>query len=202
MSNDDICFIGSLAHVKIIDVCCPRQFLSVARWIAGGGRGLVYLRVMRNASPALYPEDYEFEYGKAQLVRREKDARIVIVSSGHGVIEALRAAELLSGDGIPVSVADMPSYDGAFLRDAVRDGQSILFAEQNNGALYDRWCRDIVRHGISLKVAQITAMNTRDADDNLRFIQSGTYDQIAEALDLSAPRIADAVKRLVRTEVA
>ncbi|MDR3138389.1 MAG: hypothetical protein LBT95_01815 [Treponema sp.] len=193
MSNDDICFVGSLAHVKIIDTCCPRQFLSVARWIAQGGRGLVYLRVMRNPSPALYDPGYLFEYGKGYFLRRERDPQGVIVSSGHGVIEALAAAELLSQRGLGVSVVDMPSYDGELLGNLIEGGVKILFAEQNNGALFDRFSRDALKRGLSLRAGQVRALNTRDSGDGLRFIQSGSYPQLIKALGLRAEDIAAAL---------
>ncbi|MDR2103452.1 MAG: hypothetical protein LBP42_05035 [Treponema sp.] len=193
MSNDDICFIGSLAQVKVIDTCCPRQFLSAARWIAQGGRGLVYLRVMRNPSPALYGPDYLFEYGKGYFLRREKDSRGVIISSGHGVIEALAAAELLSQRGFAVSVVDMPSYDGELLGNLCGGGQKILFAEQNNGALFDQFSRDALKRGLPLQPGQVRALNTRDSGDGLRFIQSGSYPQLIKALGLTAEDIASAL---------
>jgi transketolase len=196
MSNDDICFFNSLAHVKLIDTCCPRQFLAAARWIAQGGRGLVYLRVMRSPSPALYDKDYEFEYGKGHLLRQEEKPKAVIISSGHAVLESLKAAELLAGENIPVSVADMPSYDGGLLGDLAKTGIYLLFAEQNNGALFDRFSRDIQKRKIPVRPGQIIAMNTRDREDELHFIQSGSYEQIIEALGLTAADIFSVVKQL------
>ena len=47
MGNDDCTIFDGLAHVKIIDVSCPQQMLSLMRWIMEGNRGLLYVRVMR-----------------------------------------------------------------------------------------------------------------------------------------------------------
>ncbi|MDR1863347.1 MAG: hypothetical protein LBQ67_05435 [Treponema sp.] len=196
MSNDDICFINSLAQVKVIDTCCPRQFLSAARWIAEGGRGLVYLRVMRSPSPALYDADYEFEYGKGCFLRREDEPKAVIISSGHGVLEALSAAELLAQEGILVSVVDMPSYDSDIPKDFAAKGIPVVFAEQNNGALFDAFSRDVLKKHIPLRPGQAAAVNTRGEGDKLCFIQSGSYRQIIEALGLGAENIADVIKKL------
>ncbi|GHV90734.1 hypothetical protein AGMMS50268_12370 [Spirochaetia bacterium] len=196
MSNDDICFIGSLAHVKVIDTSCPRQFLAIARWIAQGNRGLVYLRVMRSPSSALYDDDFEFEYGKGYFLREEKGHKAALISSGHAVLESLAAAGLLAKDGIPVSVIDMPSYDGGLLQGLVESGVPLLFAEQNNGALFDRFSRDALKKQLSAKPGQIIALNARDTQDKLRFIQSGSYGQIIEGLGLRAEDIAAAVKKI------
>ncbi|MFA9381960.1 MAG: transketolase C-terminal domain-containing protein, partial [Acetanaerobacterium sp.] len=175
MSNDDICFFDQLAHVKIIDTCCPRQFLSVAKWIAQGNRGLVYLRVMRSPSPALYAPDYEFAYGKGNFLRRADNAKAVVISSGHGVLEALSAAELLDNEGVAVSIVDMPSYDGQLLRELAASGAVLLFAEQNNGALLDRFSRDLLTDRFPCDLKKVLHLNTRDREERLQFIQSGTY---------------------------
>jgi transketolase len=196
MSNDDICFINSLAHVKVIDTCCPRQFLAAARWIAQGNRGLVYLRVMRNPSPALYDANYEFEYGKGYLLHQVEKPKAALVSSGHAVLESLKAAELLAKENIPVSVVDMPSYDGVLLRDLAGTGTFLIFAEQNNGALFDQFSRDVLKRKIPIRSGQIIAMNTRGREDELRFIQSGSYEQIIEAMGLTAGDIFRSVRQL------
>ncbi len=42
MGNDDITIFDGIAHLKIIDVSCPRQLLAIMKWIMEGNRGLVY----------------------------------------------------------------------------------------------------------------------------------------------------------------
>ena len=196
MDNDDINFFLQLAHVKVIDVCCPQQLLSVGKWIAQGGKGLVYLRVMRNPSPILYPADYEFAYGKATMLRQANNAKAVIVSSGHGVLEALEAADLLAKDGIAVSVLDMPSYDSETLRALAASGVNIIFAEQNNGAWFDLFSRDLLANRFACNLNKVHQLSTKNADGTLRFIQSGTYGQLVKELGLSAGCIANLVRGL------
>jgi len=195
MGNDDMQTVGQIAHVKIIDVSCPQQLLSVCRWLAGGNRGLVYLRVMRNPSRVLYRPDYEFTYGKGYLLHRgggPGDA--VIVSGGRGVLEALAAAELLEKDGVGVSVIDMPSFDGAKIAKWIGAGHPVLFAEQNNGYLYDCFARYALAQGITVPAGAVRAVNTRGADGALQFVHSGTYEQLIEAFGLDKAGIAGAVR--------
>jgi transketolase C-terminal domain/subunit len=151
---------------------------------------------MRSPSPALYDDAYEFEYAKAYYLKKEKNHQAVIISSGHAVLESLSAAELLAAEGIPVSVADMPSYDSGFLKDAAGSGVLFVFVEQNNGLLFDLFSRDVLKNQISLRPKQVTALNTRDAQDKLRFIQSGSYEQLIEALGLRAVDIVSVIKKL------
>ncbi|HVW83749.1 MAG TPA: hypothetical protein VHB50_03675, partial [Bryobacteraceae bacterium] len=65
MGNDDITMFDGSAHLRIVNVSCPRQLLAIMRWVMEGNRGLVYVRVMRAASPVLYGEDFRFEFGRA-----------------------------------------------------------------------------------------------------------------------------------------
>jgi transketolase len=196
MSNDDMVFINNLAHVKVIDCSCPRQFQAVSRWIAAGNKGLVYLRVMRSPSPALYDADFEFEYGKGYYLRKAPSPKAVLVSSGHGVLEALAAADLLEAAAFPVSVVDMPSYDAVLLRTIAESKIPLVFAEQNNGALFDSFGRDALKKDMALKKGAVHALNTRDRNDELQFIQSGSYEQIADALGLSGEKIARYVQEM------
>src|SRR5258708_33628452 len=92
MANDDATIFDGMAHLKIIDVSCPQQLLSIMKWIMEGNRGLVYLRVMRTPSGVLYGGDYVFEFGKGAVVRRRAEGHAVVGSSRRGVHEAGGAA--------------------------------------------------------------------------------------------------------------
>src|SRR4029453_8342311 len=102
MGNDDCTIFDGLARVKIIDVSCPQQMLSLMRWIMEGNRGLLYVRVMRTPSAVIYGPDYTFAFGKGHVLRETPDDRAVIVSSGRGVHEALAAAARCAEQGLPV----------------------------------------------------------------------------------------------------
>jgi transketolase len=197
MCNDDINIVGQLAHLKIIDTSCPQQLISVAKWVAEGNRGLVYLRTMRNASPVLYDSSYIFEYGKGYFLRGGEDSIAAVVTSGHGVLEAITAAEILEKDGISVAVIDMPSYDSELLGRLVQADKTILFAEQNNGWLFDTFSRDCLQNQLAINTSKILQLSTRDNYNRLQFIQSGTYEQIRDVLSLCPDSIALKLKSMV-----
>ena len=48
--------------------CCLKKVepKTVTDRIMEGNRGLVYLRVMRTPSAVIYPDDYDFEFGKGR----------------------------------------------------------------------------------------------------------------------------------------
>ena len=139
MANDDVLVFDAIAHLKIIDVSCPRQLLSIMQWIMEGNRGLVYLRVMRTPSAVLYGSDYAFQFGKGRILR--DGDRAAIVSSGRGVHEAMAAADLCPG----IAVVDMPSIDGELLLQLYDSRRLLIFAEQNNGYIWQNFLKVLYR---------------------------------------------------------
>ena len=144
MGNDDSTTFDAVAHLKIIDVSCPQQMLSIMKWIMEGNRGLVYLRVMRTGSAVLYGSDYVFAFGKGHRLRSSPEDRATIISSGRGVHEALAAAAKCAAAGIPgwcggYAVDRRAAVVGSVqLRPAIDSGgteQWIYLAEFAQGAL-------------------------------------------------------------------
>ncbi|MDE3199243.1 MAG: transketolase [Acidobacteriota bacterium] len=185
MGNDDITIFDGAGHLKIVNISCPRQLLGAMRWVMAGNRGLVYLRVMRAPSKVLYGDDFVFEFGKSWALRESADDAAVIVTSGRGVHEALEAARMAQETfGIAVGVVDMPSVDAERLESLRASGKLIVFAEQNNGFLWQNYLRAGRGAGRALMV------NTLGADGRPQYIHSGTYEQLLDAFGLSPALLA------------
>ncbi len=194
MANDDATIFDGMAHLKIIDVSCPQQLLSIMKWIMEGNRGLVYLRVMRTPSAVLYGGDYVFEFGKGHVVRQSADSRATIVSSGRGVHEALAAAAMCPG----VSVVDMPSIDEHLLLELYDSGKPMLIAEQNNGYIWQNLLKVLYRHrGERAGTSRIVTINTLNAEGKPQFIHSATYEELIEVYRLSGSKLAERLRGLV-----
>jgi transketolase C-terminal domain/subunit len=200
MGNDDNTTFDGVAHLKIIDVSCPQQMLSIMKWTMEGNRGLTYVRVMRTGSAVLYGPDYEFEFGKAYVLRQSDTDKAILVSSGRGVHEALGAADLCAKDGINVMVVDMPSIDEDLLIKLYETGLPIFFAEQNNGYLWQNFLKVLYRHRstASLKgLDNVRTINTLDANGDKQFIHSATYEELIEIFGLTPAAIAGAVRKAI-----
>src|SRR5215469_7776314 len=196
MGNDDITMFDGSAHLRIINVSCPRQLLAIMKWIMDGDRGLVYVRVMRAASPVLYGEDYQFEFGQSWTLRGGDEAQAVIVTSGRGVHEALRAADECAKRQIGVRVIDMPSVDEETLTNLAASGKLIVFAEQNNGFLWQNHARLALRRRFA--PGNAIAVNALDHQGRPQFIHSGLYEELIESFGLSARQIADTITKGLR----
>jgi transketolase len=196
MGNDDITTFDAVGQLRIIDVSCPQQMLSIMRWIMTGNQGLVYVRVMRTGSTVLYGNDYTFEFGKANILRQAKNDRAAIISSGRGVHEALAAAELCAKEGIGVTVVDMPSVDEALLLELYNSGKVLLFAEQNNGYLWQNLLKAVYRNRdlATGSLQRVLTVNTLNTNGRPQFIHSATYEELVEVFGLSPVHIARTVQ--------
>ena len=201
MGNDDCTMFDGLAHVKIIDVSCPQQLLSLMMWIMEGNRGLLYVRVMRTPSAVIYGNNYTFEFGKGHFVRESADDVAVIVSSGRGVHEALAAATECAASGLQVGVVDMPSIDEDLLMQLCESGTIVCLAEQNNGFILQNLLKLRYRRGgqASRDPGNVLSINTLDVDGRPQFIHSGTYEELIHAFGLAPAQIAAAIAERVRS---
>jgi transketolase C-terminal domain/subunit len=201
MGNDDCTIFDGMAHLKIIDVSCPQQMLSVMRWTMEGNRGLLYIRVMRTPSAVIYGSDHTFEFGKGNILRQSPKEAAVIVSSGRGVHEALAAAAECSRTGLDVGIVDMPSIDEELLIELYESGKVICLAEQNNGYILQNLLKILFRRRKDswTGVDRILPINTLDAHGRPRFIHSGTYEELTRAFGLSSSQIAAALARMCGT---
>ncbi|MGI4758402.1 MAG: transketolase C-terminal domain-containing protein [Janthinobacterium lividum] len=198
MGNDDLLTFDATAQVKIVNVSCPQQMLSLMRWTMEGNRGLLYVRVMRTPSPVLHGADYTFEFGKGEVLRRADSDTIVLISSGRGVHEALAAAELCAKSGVGVTVVDMPSVDDSLLVELASSGKTLVFAEQNNGYLWLNFGKVLYRHRdrITGEPGPVLTINTLDKDGKPQFIHSATYEELTEVFGLSAAALAQKLLQL------
>ena len=95
--------------------------------------GPVYIRLGRSDVPVLFDENYEFEVGKAGLLKSGED--VTIIATGLMVGPALEAAESLKDDGISAQVLNMGSIkpiDVNAISDAAIKTGAIVTAEEHS----------------------------------------------------------------------
>jgi transketolase len=194
MGNDDLLVFSKIAHLKIIDVSCPNQLISIMKWIMEGNKGLVYLRIPRAPINTIYNAKYTFNFGKAhRLAGAEKDP-IAIVSSGRGVHEALEAARLLKEKGIDASVYDMASIDKDLLAGLCEKEKLVAIAEQNNGYIFENVQKTCYEIGKKRK-AEIIPINLLDSRGNYRFIHSASYKELIENYRIDSSNIMSRIEK-------
>lgn len=95
--------------------------------------GPVYIRVGRGPEPVVYGSDYDFEIGKAILLRQGKD--VALVATGCMVAKALLAASELEKLGIAASVLNVHTLkplDRTAIAEVARNTMGVVTVEDHN----------------------------------------------------------------------
>lgn len=196
MGNDDALIYNEAAHIKIINVSCPQQLLSIMKWIMEGNKGIIYLRILRSAAPTIYDSDFVFEFGKAYMVKEQEDPLATIVSTGRGVHEAMKAARILESNNIPVNVVDMPTVDKQAIVDLHKSGKPVFVVEQNNGYLWTNFREVLFSCESKIDTQQLIPVNTASRDGR-HYIHSGTYSELVSHYGLDAESICENITNVL-----
>lgn len=108
-----------------------------------------YIRVGRNPVPEIYDEKTVFTMDKAQVAREGGD--VLLVACGETVWHALRAAEILEGEGISAAVLDLYSIKPL-------DGETLVrWAQKVRGVITVE--EHVACGGLGAAVAQVLAQS-------------------------------------------
>lgn len=185
-SIEDIALVRALPNMTVI---VPADAVETQKAVAAAvaHRGPVYIRLGRPAVPVLFDESYSFRLGKAVILRQGGDA--AIFATGIMVSEALKAADLLSGRGVEVSVVNVHTIKPL-------DVETVSELAAKTGAVVTAEEHSIIG-GLGSAVAEVLAehcpvpmvrVGIRD-----RFGESGKPGDLLEAFGLTAAHIVEAV---------
>ncbi|QGV77724.1 transketolase [Streptomyces ficellus] len=135
MGLEDLAMVRSVHGSTVLHPCDANQTARLVATMADL-KGVRYLRTSRGDMPVLYGPDETFPVGGSKVLRTHgDDDRATIVAAGVTVHEALKAADLLAGHGIPVRVIDLYSVkpvDTDTLNDAARATGCLLTVEDHH----------------------------------------------------------------------
>jgi transketolase len=159
--------------------------------IAARTEGPFYIRVMRPKTPVIYDDTYRLELGRWDRLRDGSD--VTLIAIGDMVSICLEAADLLASEGVKARVLNASSL-------RPMDRQALLAAADETGAIVT--AEDHFIHGgLGSLVAGVLAeerptpvafVGMRD-----RYGTSGSWEQVLEYFDLTAPAVARAAKEVM-----
>ncbi len=129
---EDITIMRALPNMRVIVPADATETKSVINAVADI-EGPFYVRLGRANVPYVMPDDYEFKLGKAYTFSTGKDVNII--AAGIMVDTALKAAEILSKEGIDTGVINMASIkpmDEEALLNAAKSCKLIVTAEEHS----------------------------------------------------------------------
>lgn len=193
-ATDDLAMMRAIPGLTIVDPCDALDIKQAVPQIAAHA-GPVYMRLLRGNVPVVLDEyDYQFELGKAKLLRDGAD--VLIISSGILTMRALEAARQLQQDNIGVAVLHSPTIkplDGETLRrEASRAGRLVVVAENHSivGGLGQAVAALLMNAGIAPAFRQIALPD--------KFLDAGALPTLHERYGISTDAIAEQIKKWLR----
>jgi transketolase len=117
-------------------VLYPSDAVSAERVVeeAAGYKGIVYIRTNRGGTPVIYDNDERFPIGGCKVLRKSVKDKVLLISAGMTLHEALAAHEELMKEGIAVRVIDLYSVkpiDKKTIQEAAQHTSFVLTVEDH-----------------------------------------------------------------------
>lgn len=108
-THQEVADLSVLRAMPNMTVLAPADAVEVraCMLVANDLPGPVYVRMTRDPEPVIFPADYEFELGRAVVVRQGAD--IALISTGAQTPRCLAAADELAREGISALVLHVPT---------------------------------------------------------------------------------------------
>lgn len=189
---EDIAIMRALPNMKVI---CPADAIATKKAVfaIAGDYGPTYLRTMRNPTPIIYDDSYEFEIGKGNIILDEGDD-VAIIAVGIMVLMALEASKLLKEKGIRAKVVDMSTIKPI-------DSDLIINLAKTTGAIVTCEDHNIIG-GLGSAVAEIIVENYPVPMKRIglkdTFGESGDWKELFEIYGLSPKHIVEACVDVIK----
>lgn len=190
MPFEDIGMMRCVPEVTIIEPADSVMLADVLE-TTKNSFGVFYIRLSRKKAAKIYEDGSKFEIGKAAKLRDGKD--VTIFATGICVAEALKAAELLAGEGISAAVSN------AFTIKPV-DKEAIIAAAKETGAIVTAENHNVI-NGLGSAVAEVLSENACVPLERIgvqdRFGEVGDVKYLMKTFQLTAEDIAEKAKKAI-----
>ena len=190
-ATEDIAMMRGIPGLTIVDPCDALDIEQAVPQIAAH-QGPVYMRLLRGNVPLVLDEyDYQFELGKAKLLRDGND--VLIISSGFMTMRALEVAQALAADNIDVAVLHSPTIkplDEAAIVEAVRYKHRLVVVAENHsviGGLGEAVASALLRHRVQPAGFQLAGLP--DA-----FLDAGALPTLHDRYGISTEALSKRIK--------
>ncbi len=192
---DDMTIMRAMPGMVSVAPADDVEARAALRW-AASYTGPTYIRLVRDATQRLFDESYEFVFGQAVVVREGRD--VTLISTGTQTPRVVDAADLLAADGIDAHVLHVPTLKPidvpAIVAAAERTGRVVTVEEHS------------VIGGLGGAVAETLSQHRPTVVDRIGlqdvYPESGPNDALLDIYGLSAVRVAEQVRQLLRGATA
>jgi transketolase len=187
---EDLALMRAMPGMTVIDPCDALEIEQAVPQIAAHA-GPVYMRLLRGQVPLVLDEyNYQFEIGKAKLLRDGAD--LLIISTGLMTMRALETVSLLKSDRIDAAVLHVPTIkpldEATILKEASRSGRMVVVAENHSivGGLGEAVAGLLLRSGVTPTFRQVALPD--------EYLDAGALPTLHERYGISTEAMARTIK--------
>lgn len=188
---EDLALMRAMPNMTVIDPCDALDIEQMVPAIAAH-KGPVYARLLRGNVPAVLDEyNYQFELGKAKMLRGGND--VLIISSGIMTMRALETAKALESDKVDVAVLHVPTIKPldteTIIREAKQTGRMVVVAENHTviGGLGEAVATTLLSAGVSCTFKQVALPD--------EFLDAGALPTLHDRYGISTDVMAANIKQ-------
>lgn len=192
---EDLALMRAIPNIVVIDPCDATELSQAVAAIAEYD-GPVYMRLLRGQVPVvLDPTTYQFDLGKAKLLRDGQD--VAIISTGLMTGRALDAASQLAGHGISAAVlhvSTMKPFDRESVLSLMGRVHTVVTAENHaiTGGLASAVADAAIDAGVSIRLKRVGIPDC--------FCESGSIPYLVKRYRLDAESIVEAARSAIEKE--
>lgn len=190
---DDLTIMRAMPGMVSVAPADDVEAAKVLRWAAAYD-GPCYVRLVRDPTQRLFDEGHVFRFGKAEVVREGGD--VTLVSTSTQTPRTVEAAELLAADGIEahvLHVATLKPLDVEAIVAAAERTNRVITVEEHTvlGGLGGAVAEALAEH----RPTRVNRIGLYDL-----YPQSGPNDALLDIYGLSAARVAEQVRAILRSD--
>ncbi len=189
--TEDIAIMRAMPNMTVI---APTDYFMARAAVRAAAKhiGPVYLRFTRDPLPILYDDSIDFTIGRS--INLKKGRNVTIISTGDMASQALKAANMLTAEGIDAAVIDMPTIKPI-------DHEAVMKAASETAGIVTVENHQIIG-GLGSAVAEVISENCPVPMKRLglrdTFGESGEYELLLEKYGFSSTHIAQACKEVMK----
>jgi transketolase len=186
-ATEDLNMMRGIADLTIIDPCDATELSQVVRAVADI-RGTVYVRLPRGRVPIEFDDTYQFELGRAKVLRVGE--RVGIISTGYMTARALDAMAILAPQSVRpglLHVSTIKPFDTVGILEFAGQYDRIVVAENHkvSGGLASLVIEALFESGV---VKPLDRIGLADA-----FFECGSQEYLEAKYDIDVTRFVRAI---------
>ena len=190
MSMEDVGIMRAIPGILVFEPVDGVQ-LKAAMPALVDYEGPVYMRLFRKEAPEVFPQNYQFDLLRADVLREGSD--VTIAASGILVPEALNAAEALAIEGISAEVINFHTLKPL-------DEESLLASVQKTGCIVTAENHSVVG-GLGSAVAEVLCQKLPTPQRMVGvpdcFGMVGQLQPLKERFGLTAEHVAESARQVL-----